>query len=584
MAEAERKLSNGREPDRFPDRSVELPPLEAQRRRRRRHLADGRRREGRAVRGLRAQAQFLRPRRRYRARRRHRAAALRAPAGEGRPAALGQAAGVLRRRQYPHAGGRLPRPQGQLLQVHQRDPQRHRGRQRVLGPRHHLRDQRHGGRRRLRARARRRPHHADRRRHLGGVAAGVAAARGAARHRRAHPRHRQAQGAPRPCRRVLHHRGGRQGQARGRLAAGRRGGAGLQARGDRGAARAREFAARSDRPAAAKGIALTPLERMRSDERRRVQHGRRSSSVARRAARASSPCAVPMPRRRRSAEAMVAAGRAFWPLGSRASSTTPSSTSAPTSSTSPRSCSSRPAIPRRCWPTTHSSTPTRSTGSAREISGFWKRALKRVDLTSRSLVALVEPGSCFAGTLAELVLRHRPLLHADRQAARRQQAAGGARARAGEFRRLSDVERALAARQPLPRRPVRPSTRRRPRSARCSTPKPRRSWASSPSRSTTSTGRTRSACSSRSARASRADGLTGLEANLRFGGPETMEIEDLRPPHRLAELDLPAPQRGRRGRRAQALRHRPEAGVRHEKSVTTRVRSTDTPEFDRSQP
>ena len=29
--------------------------------------------------------------------------------------------------------------------------------------------------------------------------------------------------------------------------------------------------------------------------------------------------------------------------------------------------------------------------------------LKRVDLTSRSLVALVEPGSCFAGTLAELV-------------------------------------------------------------------------------------------------------------------------------------------------------------------------------------
>jgi benzoyl-CoA-dihydrodiol lyase len=40
---------------------------------------------------------------------------------------------------------------------------------------------------------------------------------------------------------------------------------------------------------------------------------------------------------------------------------------------------------------------------AREIRGFWKRALKRVDLTSRSLVALVEPGSCFAGTLAELV-------------------------------------------------------------------------------------------------------------------------------------------------------------------------------------
>ncbi|HRK18018.1 MAG TPA: 2,3-epoxybenzoyl-CoA dihydrolase [Hyphomicrobiaceae bacterium] len=40
---------------------------------------------------------------------------------------------------------------------------------------------------------------------------------------------------------------------------------------------------------------------------------------------------------------------------------------------------------------------------ANEITQNWKRVLKRVDLTSRSLVALVEPGSCFAGTLAELV-------------------------------------------------------------------------------------------------------------------------------------------------------------------------------------
>jgi benzoyl-CoA-dihydrodiol lyase len=39
---------------------------------------------------------------------------------------------------------------------------------------------------------------------------------------------------------------------------------------------------------------------------------------------------------------------------------------------------------------------------AREILHFWKRTLKRVDVTSRSLVALIEPGSCFAGTLAEI--------------------------------------------------------------------------------------------------------------------------------------------------------------------------------------
>jgi benzoyl-CoA-dihydrodiol lyase len=40
----------------------------------------------------------------------------------------------------------------------------------------------------------------------------------------------------------------------------------------------------------------------------------------------------------------------------------------------------------------------------REISHFIKRTLKRVDLTSRSFFALIEPGSCFAGTLFELAL------------------------------------------------------------------------------------------------------------------------------------------------------------------------------------
>ena len=38
----------------------------------------------------------------------------------------------------------------------------------------------------------------------------------------------------------------------------------------------------------------------------------------------------------------------------------------------------------------------------REILLNWSRVLKRIDLTSRSLVALVSPGSCFAGTLAEI--------------------------------------------------------------------------------------------------------------------------------------------------------------------------------------
>jgi benzoyl-CoA-dihydrodiol lyase len=41
---------------------------------------------------------------------------------------------------------------------------------------------------------------------------------------------------------------------------------------------------------------------------------------------------------------------------------------------------------------------------AREITLYWKRVLKRLELSSRSVIALVEPASCFAGTLLELVL------------------------------------------------------------------------------------------------------------------------------------------------------------------------------------
>ena len=39
----------------------------------------------------------------------------------------------------------------------------------------------------------------------------------------------------------------------------------------------------------------------------------------------------------------------------------------------------------------------------REIVLYWKRTLKRLDLTSRTSFALVKPGSCFAGLLAELL-------------------------------------------------------------------------------------------------------------------------------------------------------------------------------------
>ena len=36
-----------------------------------------------------------------------------------------------------------------------------------------------------------------------------------------------------------------------------------------------------------------------------------------------------------------------------------------------------------------------------EVVHYWKRTLKRIDLAWQSVIALVEPGSCFVGTLLE---------------------------------------------------------------------------------------------------------------------------------------------------------------------------------------
>ena len=163
------------------------------------------------------------------------------------------------------------------------------------------------------------------------------------------------------------------------------------------AKRAREFAAKSQRPAGAKGIALKPLARERSADG--VEYGtvsvelraaalaseasgqRGQSQVrapdtrlnrARRRARAArpSPCAGRRRRRRPPPKPWSSRARSSGRSSSHASSTMPFSTSAPTNSTSPRSCSNRRGIRRKCSPTINSSRPTRSTGSRARSGAF----------------------------------------------------------------------------------------------------------------------------------------------------------------------------------------------------------------------
>jgi benzoyl-CoA-dihydrodiol lyase len=164
-------------------------------------------------------------------------------------------------------------------------------------------------------------------------------------------------------------------------------------------ARAKEFAAKSGRTKGANGIKLAPLQRERTEA------GVEYSSVTVEFARAQrlaiivlrGPEAPPQ-----SAEDMVALGAAFWPL--RVARELDDA-----------------ILDIRINEFDTAAIVFKSTGDpeqvlayekfldahkdhwlARETRNLWKRTLKRVDLTSRSLVALVEPGSCFAGTLAEL--------------------------------------------------------------------------------------------------------------------------------------------------------------------------------------
>jgi benzoyl-CoA-dihydrodiol lyase len=162
---------------------------------------------------------------------------------------------------------------------------------------------------------------------------------------------------------------------------------------------------------------------------------------------------------------------------------------------------------------------------AREIRLKWRRVLKRIDLTSRSLVALIEPGSCFAGTLAEVVFA------ADRSYMLVGNLDGDNRPPAGIIVGDVNLSGALAMSNGLDRLSTRflgePEARDKAR---------QRIGQVLDAKAAEALGLVTSALDDidwdeeirlfLEERASFSpDGLTGLEANLRFGGPETMETK-----------------------------------------------------------
>jgi benzoyl-CoA-dihydrodiol lyase len=168
------------------------------------------------------------------------------------------------------------------------------------------------------------------------------------------------------------------------------------------ARRAQALAERSDRPADAKGIELTPLARRITEAAIAYDHVTVALDRAGRCARidVAAPAAAPP----RDLAGIHAQGAAFWPLAVarefddailhlRANEPELGTWILTTSGAAERVLAADAALVDHAedW-------------LVREITLYLKRVFKRLDVTSRSIIALIEPGSCFAGTLLELAL------------------------------------------------------------------------------------------------------------------------------------------------------------------------------------
>jgi benzoyl-CoA-dihydrodiol lyase len=165
--------------------------------------------------------------------------------------------------------------------------------------------------------------------------------------------------------------------------------------------RAKEVAKSSTRTNDAKGIALKPLARTRTDDAIeysavsvQFQRGERLAVITVRGPDAPPPV---------SADEMMAQGCDFWPLRAARELDDAILDIRLNEFDIAAIVFKSAGDPERVLAYDALLDANREHWLTREIAHYWKRVLKRIDLTSRTLVALVEPGSCFAGTLAELV-------------------------------------------------------------------------------------------------------------------------------------------------------------------------------------
>jgi benzoyl-CoA-dihydrodiol lyase len=167
------------------------------------------------------------------------------------------------------------------------------------------------------------------------------------------------------------------------------------------AERAREFASTSKRNGNGKGIALTPLSRTIGDSA--IRYGMVGVEIDRAARIATIAIAAPEAPPPADIDGMIAQGAAFWPLQVARELDDAILHLRINELQIAMIVFKSHGEPANVAAYDDFLEANKAHWLVNEIRQYWKRVLKRIDVTSRTLVALVEPGSCFAGTLAELV-------------------------------------------------------------------------------------------------------------------------------------------------------------------------------------
>ena len=168
------------------------------------------------------------------------------------------------------------------------------------------------------------------------------------------------------------------------------------------AERAAELAGRSSRPANASGVELTPLTKTADDDAIRYDHV--EARLDRDAGRVDISVKGPQNDPPADIAGATAQGAAFWPLAVTRELDDlilDLRTNETELGTWVFRTEGDPALVLA-----HDDLLLNNKGDwfANEVLQYLKRTLRRLDVTSRSLIAAIEPGSCFAGSLLELAL------------------------------------------------------------------------------------------------------------------------------------------------------------------------------------